>query len=139
MEPIRIATVLFCVLLLLRIVLSVRREHIRVEYSMAWFGAVCTLLALCLSDTAMNWIADLLDVHDFAVLLVLLAGVAFLFTFFSVTVEVSELKDHNIVVGQKLGMLEWTIEQQAAEIRLLEAKLSEAPAPSEASGAEHGS
>lgn len=139
MEPIRIATVVFCVLLLLRIVLSVRREHIRVEYSMAWFAAVCTLLALCLSDTAMNWIADLLDVHDFAVLLVLLAGVAFLFTFFSVTVEVSALKDHNIVVGQKLGILEWTIEQQAAEIRLLEAKLSEAPAPSEASAAEHGS
>jgi len=56
-----------------------------------------------------------------------------------VTVEVSALKDHNIVVGQKLGILEWTIEQQAAEIRLLEAKLSEASRSGEASAAEHGS
>ncbi len=106
---------------------------------MAWFAAVCSLLGLCLSDVAMNWISDLLDVHDFAVLLVLLAGVAFLFTFFSETVEVSALKDHNIVVGQKLGMLEWTIKQQAAEIRLLEAQMSESPRSGEASAAEHGS
>lgn len=124
MEPSRIATAVFCVLLLLRIVLAVRREHIRVEYSMAWFGAVGLLLGVCLSDFAMNRIADLLEIHDFTVVLLLLAGLAFLFTFFSVTVQVSALKDHNIVVGQKLGILEWTVERQALEIQRLEAQLA---------------
>ena len=65
---------------------------------------------------------DLLQVRDAAVLLLLLAGVVFLFTFFSVTVQVSMLKDDNTVIGQKLGILEWTVERQAAEIRRLEAQ-----------------
>ena len=45
MEQIRVVTIVFCLLLLLQIVRSVRREHIRVEYSMAWFGVAVLLLA----------------------------------------------------------------------------------------------
>ena len=44
MEQIRVVTIVFCLLLLLQIVRSVRREHIRVEYSMAWFGVAVLLL-----------------------------------------------------------------------------------------------
>ena len=39
MERIRWIAAALCILLLLQIVRAVRREHIRVEYSMAWFGA----------------------------------------------------------------------------------------------------
>ena len=46
-------------LLLVQIVRSVRREHIRVEYSMAWFGATALLLALSLSQTALDWLSRL--------------------------------------------------------------------------------
>ena len=45
MEQIRVVTIVFCLLLLLQIVRSVRREHIRVEYSMAWFGVAVLLVA----------------------------------------------------------------------------------------------
>ena len=65
MEQVRVVTAVFCVLLLLQIIRSVRREHIRVEYSMAWLGAVLLLLALCLSDTALGWLANWFGIADF--------------------------------------------------------------------------
>ena len=136
MERIRLATSIFCFLLLAQIVRAVRREHIRVEYSMAWLAAVCALLGLSLSDTALEWVAELIGVRDFAIVLLLLAGLAFLFTFFRVTVEVSALKDHNIVVTQKVGMLEWEMERQADEIRRLRTSGGDTQAPSQARNAE---
>ncbi len=124
MESSRIAITIFYIILLLKVIIAIRREHIRNEYSMVWLGSICLLLGVCLSEFMMNWIANLLEIHDSAVLLLLLAGLVFLFTFFSVTMQVSMLKDHNILVGQKLGILEWTVERQAAEIRRLEAELA---------------
>ena len=52
----------------------------------------------------------------------LLAGLVFLFTFFRLTIEVSTLKDHNILVSQKVGMLEWEIRRQEEELRTLRNK-----------------
>ena len=73
MEQVRVVTAVFCVLLLLQIIRSVRREHIRVEYSMAWLGAVLLLLALSLSDTALGWLASdgsrWLGIEDFSLVL----------------------------------------------------------------------
>jgi hypothetical protein len=112
----RVAAIVFAVLLLVQIVRSVRREHIRVEYSMAWFGAAMLLLALSLSRTALDWLSNVLGVEDSSFVLLVVAGVLFLFTFFRFSVQVSELKDHNIVLSQKVGLLEWEIKRQAAEI-----------------------
>ena len=50
------------------------------------------------------------------------AGLLFLFTFFRFSVEVSSLKDHNIVLAQKLGLLEWEVKSQASKITRLEKK-----------------
>jgi len=116
MERIRIATVAFCVLLLIQIVRAVRREHIRVEISMGWFAATVLLLSLGLSDRALEWISQFLGIQDPSLVLLLVAGLLFLFTFFRFSVEVSSLKDQNIVLTQKLGLLEWEMKRQAAEI-----------------------
>ncbi len=116
MERIRIATVVFCVLLLIQIIRAVRREHIRVEISMGWFAATVLLLALGLSDTALDWVSRLLGIQDPSFVLLLVAGLLFLFTFFRFSVEVSGLKDRNIVLAQKLGLIEWEVKRQAAEI-----------------------
>jgi hypothetical protein len=116
MERVRIATTIFCVLLLVQIVRAVRREHIRVEISMGWFAATVLLLALGISDTALAWVSRLLGVQDASFVLLLVAGLLFLFTFFRFSVEVSSLKDHNIVLAQKLGLLEWEVKRQASEI-----------------------
>ena len=120
MERVRIATTIFCVLLLFQIVRAVRREHIRVEISMGWFAAAVLLLALGVSDTALAWVSELLGVRDPSFVLLLVAGLLFLFTFFRFSVEVSSLKDHNIVLAQKLGLLEWEVKRQAAKIKKLQ-------------------
>ncbi len=123
MDRIRWATAAFCILLLWQIVRSVRREHIRVEYSMAWFAASVSLLGLSMWEAGLRWLADALGVEDYSFVLLLLAGLAFLFTFFRFSVEVSALKDHNIQVSQKVGLLEWEVRRQDAEIRRLQEDL----------------
>ncbi len=119
MERVRWVTIVLCVLLLVQIVRSVRREHIRVEYSMAWFGVTLALLVISLSDRALGWLTGFLGAPGFTELLLMLAGLAFLFIFFRLSVEVSALKDNNIVVGQKVGMLEWEIRKLKEELRRL--------------------
>ncbi len=127
MEQVRVVTAVFCVLLLLQIIRSVRREHIRVEYSMAWLGAVLLLLALCLSDTALGWLASWLGIEDFSFILLGVAGILFLFTFFRSSVQQSDLKDSSIVLAQKIGMLKWEVKKQAAEIERLSRDVSDKP------------
>jgi len=120
-DRIRWVTAGLCVLLLFQVVRAVRREHIRVEYSMAWFAAASALLGLTLWDAGMTQLALWLGAESSADVLLLLAGIAFLFTFFRFTVEVSSLKDHNIQISQKVGLLEWEIRRQQEEIRRLRA------------------
>lgn len=122
MERIRWIAAALCVLLLLQIIRAVRREHIRVEYSMAWFGAAVILLVLSLWDAALEWLALALGIEDVSFVLMLIAGLVFLFTFFRLTIEVSTLKDHNILVSQKVGMLEWEVRRQEEELRTLRDK-----------------
>ena len=127
MERVRWATVVFCILLLAQIIRSVRREHIRVEYSMAWFAAALGLLVVTTWDRALQWLTELLGVRGHSETLMLLAGLAFLLTFFRLTVEVSTLKDQSIVVAQKVGMLEWEIRKLREELLRLRGKDPGAP------------
>ena len=64
MERIRVAALVFSLLLLLQIIRAVRREHIRVEYSMAWFGAAVLLLALSISEPTLRWLSLTLGIDD---------------------------------------------------------------------------
>jgi hypothetical protein len=92
---------------------------------MAWFGATALLLALSLSRTALDWLSQVLGVNDPAFILLFVAGILFLFTFFRFSVQVSELKDHNIVLSQKVGLLEWEIKRQAADIEQMKTQAQE--------------
>jgi hypothetical protein len=76
-------------------------------------------------DAALEWLALALGMEDVSFVLMLLAGLVFLFTFFRLTIEVSTLKDHNILVSQKVGMLEWEIRRQEEELRTLRDKAGE--------------
>ena len=116
MERFRIAIAVLSGLLILQIVRSVRREHIRVEYSMTWLGATLLLLVLSLSDAAMSFLARVLGLADASLVLMALAGVFFVFIFFRYSLVVSSLKDHNIQLAQKVGLLEWEVERLGKEL-----------------------
>ena len=111
MERIRLTVAVLSLLLIAQIIRSVRREHIRVEYSMTWLGATLLLLLLSLSDTAMAQLGEWIGLTDRTLILIVLAGVLFVFTFFRYSLVVSSLKDHNIQLAQRVGMLEWEIER----------------------------
>src|ERR1700683_5011005 len=58
------------VVLLLMVLFSIRRAHIRVEYSMSWLFAACGLLALSRSRPALNFVASRIGLgSDFALVL----------------------------------------------------------------------
>jgi hypothetical protein len=124
MERIRIAVAACSVLLIVLIIRSVRREHIRVEYSMTWLGTALLLLILCFSDRAIGMLERLLGVRGSALVLIAFAGVLFVFTFLRYSIVVSSLKDHNIQLAQKVGMLEWEIERISKKV---DAQVSSGP------------
>ena len=94
---------------------------------MGWFAAALLLLALGVSDRAvvLNWVSDLLGLRGSAFILLTVAGLLFLFTFFRFSIEVSTLKDHSIVLAQKVGLLEWEVRRQRDEIAKLRGESGE--------------
>lgn len=101
---------LFGIVLFLVVLISVRRAHIRVEYSVSWLGAAVTLIVLSRSRGAMDWIASALGVSDPAIALIMIVFCVFLVVFYRFSVIISNLKDANIALAQRVAILEFQIE-----------------------------
>src|SRR6266404_3652695 len=84
----------FASLLLIGLVLaSVRREHIRVEYSVSWLLAGLALLVLSLWRNLAQKLAMAIGVPDLTIALLTICGVVFLGVLFAFSLRISELKD----------------------------------------------
>jgi hypothetical protein len=101
-------TVLSLALIVL-VLRSVRRAHIRVEYSVSWLGAAVTLLILSRSDWALSRIARFLGISDPPFALLLLVGCIFLIVLFRFSTVISSLKDANISLAQRVAILEFRL------------------------------
>ena len=64
MERLLNVTTILSVLLMALVLFSVRRSHIRVEYSVSWLAAAVILLVLSRSSFALNWISRQLGLAD---------------------------------------------------------------------------
>lgn len=95
--------------LILLVLVSVRRAHIRVEYSVSWLGAAVTLLAISRSPALMEWLARFLGVGDPPLALLIVVLAVFFFVFYRFTIMVSNLKDANIALTQRVAILEYQI------------------------------
>jgi len=103
-------------LLLIGLVLSsVRREHIRVEYSISWLVAGLALLVLSLWKSLDQRIALALKIPDLAVTLLTVCGVLFLGVLFAFSLRLSQLKDSSIKLAQRVAILEFHVESLAAQ------------------------
>ncbi|MDQ6676475.1 MAG: DUF2304 domain-containing protein [Acidobacteriota bacterium] len=100
-------TAALSILLILLVLGSVRRAHIRVEYSVAWLAASLGLLILSLSPALLEWAADAFGLTYPPVALLLISGAAFLLVFFRISVIISKLKDDNIALAQRLAIVEF--------------------------------
>ena len=101
-----VLTILSLILMVL-VLFSVRRSHIRVEYSVSWLGAATVLLILSRSHVALDWIAKYLGLTDPPLALLMLVFFVFLVVFYRFSVIISELKDANIAMAQRLAILEY--------------------------------
>src|SRR5579871_2415237 len=104
-----VMTVLSIALMLL-ILFSVRRSHIRVEYSVSWLGASVILLVLSRSQTLLNWVAGYLGLNYPPLALVMLVLCVFLVVFYRFSIIISDLKDANIKLVQRLAIVEFHLQ-----------------------------
>jgi hypothetical protein len=103
-----VMTVLSIVLMAV-VLFSVRRSHIRVEYSVSWLGAAAILLLLSRSHSMLNWIAAQLGLSDSPLALIILVFCVFVVVIYRLSVVISDLKDANIAMAQRLAILEFQI------------------------------
>ncbi len=96
--------------LIAAILVSVRRAHIRVEYSVSWLAAAVTLLILSRCEGFLMSLARWLGVGEPPVVILLLGAGIFLIVFFRFSLIISELKDANVALTQRVAILEYKLE-----------------------------
>jgi hypothetical protein len=100
----------FSILLLGLVLASVRRAHIRVEYSVSWLAAALVLLILSRWQGLLKRITAVLGVSDAPLALLMTAGAVFLIVLYRLSLMISHLKDSNIALVQRVAILEFRLE-----------------------------
>ena len=104
-------------LLIAMVLVSVRRAHIRVEYSVSWLVASLAILVLSRSPSLLVVIAAQLGITYPPLALMLLAGCVFVVIFYRFSIIISKLKDDNIALAQKVAILEYHLRAADSEPR----------------------
>ena len=104
-----VVTVLSIVLFLV-VLRSLRRSHIRVEYSVSWLAAAVFLLVLSRAPGPLAWLTRYLGLSEPAVTLIIIVSCMFLAVFYRFSRVISRLKDANIAMAQRVAILECQIE-----------------------------
>lgn len=100
---------IFSISIIVLVLHSVRREHIRVEYSVSWLTSAVLLLILSLNRDWVVYLAELLGVASPAVAILMTVFFVFLFVGYRFSIRVSALKDANIALAQRVAILEYHI------------------------------
>jgi hypothetical protein len=103
-------TTVLSLLLLALVLLSVRRAHIRVEYSVSWLLAATSMLLLSRARPALDFITRRAGIPDTPLTVFLIAGSVFLIMFFRFSVIISHLRDDNVALAQRVAILEYHIQ-----------------------------
>src|SRR3954447_14862529 len=109
MESLLHVTTVLSIVLIVMILVSVRRAHIRVEYSVSWLLAATAMLLLSRARGVLDFITTRAGIPDTPLTLFLIAGSVFLIMFFRFSVIISHLRDDNIALAQRVAILEYHI------------------------------
>lgn len=110
MERLLDAMTIFSLMLMVAVLASVRRAHIRVEYSVSWLLAALVLLGLSRWETALRWLGRTLGVSDPPSALLIVSGFVFLVVLYRLSLRISGLKDLNIALAQRVAILEYRLD-----------------------------
>src|SRR5579872_5191475 len=103
-------TTAFSILMLGIVLFSVRRAHIRVEYSASWLGAAVAMLVLSRAPLFLDAVRRLLGLPDSPLALFMAGSGLFLIMFFRFSVIISHLRDDNVALAQRVAILEYHIQ-----------------------------
>ena len=103
-------TTILSFLLILLILFSVRKAHIRVEYSVSWLLAATGMLVLSRARPVLEFLTQQFGIPDTPLTLFLIAGSVFLVIFYRFSVIISHLRDDNIALAQRVAILEYHIQ-----------------------------
>ncbi|HZU24652.1 MAG TPA: DUF2304 domain-containing protein [Bryobacteraceae bacterium] len=103
------AVTILSVVLIALVLASVRRAHIRVEYSVSWLAAAVVLLVLSRAHGLLQLLARVLGLADAPLALVMIVFCVFLVVFYRFSVIISDLKDANIALTQRLAIVEYEL------------------------------
>ena len=111
---------IFSLLLAALVLASVRRAHIRVEYSVSWLVAALVLFVLSRWHALQEWMRAAVGVQDAPLALLMAFGAVFLVVLYRYSLIISQLKDSNIALTQRIAILEFKLtsldeENQAAK------------------------
>lgn len=98
------------ILLLAIVLFSVRRAHIRVEYSVTWLAGALAMLVLSRTPPALDAIRNLIGLPDSPLALFLVGASVLLIMFFRFSVIISHLRDDNVALAQRVAILEYHIQ-----------------------------
>jgi len=106
-------TTALSIVLLIMVLVSVRRAHIRVEYSVSWLAASAVMLILSRARPVLEYITSHTGIPDTPLTLFLIAGSVFLVMFFRFSIIISHLRDDNIALAQRVAILEFHVRSAA--------------------------
>src|SRR5580704_11359139 len=109
MDRLMNVTTVLSILLLVMVLVSVRRAHIRVEYSVSWLLACAVMLILSRARPVLEFVTSHTGIPDTPLTLFLIAGSVFLIMFFRFSIIISHLRDDNIALAQRVAILEFHI------------------------------
>jgi len=101
---------IFGIGLLIVVLASVRRAHIRVEYSVSWLGAAVVMIILSRSHWMLGWMTAELGLSEPGLALIIIVFCVFLAVFYRFSVIISHLKDANIAMAQRVAILEYQVQ-----------------------------
>ena len=104
------AATLFSVALAVSVLASLRRAHIRVEYSVSWLAAAAALFLFSRWSGGLEALGQFIGAPNAAFALLIMVLCVFLVVFYRFSVVVSNLKDANIALAQKVAILEYRIQ-----------------------------
>jgi len=100
---------LFSAVLICFVLLSVRRAHIRVEYSVSWLLAAMVLLIFSQWRALQERIAAAIGLQNAPLAVLMVAGAVFLIVLYRFSLIISRLKDSNIALMQRVAILEFRL------------------------------
>jgi hypothetical protein len=110
LERLLLLTTVIAIALIATVLVSLRRAHIRVEYSVSWLAAAVILLFVAQAPDLLRRAAAWAGIQDPPTALLFLITGVFLVVFYRFSVIISHLRDANIALAQRVAILEFRLE-----------------------------